>query len=245
MSQYLGDFVEDATVHFQWDTFDSSGASITRATNGTISVYKDNGVTQSTAGITDTEDFDTLTGIHACTIDTSADAFYTTGSNYSVVLSAATIDGQTVNAVLAHFSIENRSALRPTTAGRTLDVAATGEAGVDLDNTNGALGTSDFDADFLDDTLIATDAIDAAAIAAAAVTKITDDIFAELIETIATAGQDITFKQHCRGVGAYAYGRSSGMDTGTGTLSTPNNGTTRIQATLDGNGNRTGMTLTL
>lgn len=105
---WLGDFAEDSTVYFPWSTNDISGASITRTTDGTISVYKNNGVTQSVAGITDTEDFDSLTGIHACTIDTSADAFYAVGADYTVVLSAATIDGQTVNAVLAHFSIENR-----------------------------------------------------------------------------------------------------------------------------------------
>ena len=105
---YLGDFVEDATVHFAWSSFGADGASITRATNGTVSVYKGNGTTQSTAGITDTEDFDSLTGIHWVTIDTSADAFYAVANNYTVVLSAATIDGETVNAVLATFSIENR-----------------------------------------------------------------------------------------------------------------------------------------
>jgi hypothetical protein len=109
MTVYLGDFAEDATLHFIWSSYNSSGASVTRSTNGTVSVYKDNGTTQSTAGVTDTEDFDTLTGIHACTIDLSADAFYAVGSNYTVVLSAATIDSQTVNAVLAHFSIENRT----------------------------------------------------------------------------------------------------------------------------------------
>lgn len=105
---YLGDYVEDETVYFTWSTNAADGASITRATNGTVSVYKDNGTTQSTAGVTDTEDFDSLTGIHACTIDTSADAFYATGADYAVVLSGATIDGETVNAVLAHFSIQNR-----------------------------------------------------------------------------------------------------------------------------------------
>lgn len=107
---YLGDYVEDDTLYFLWSTNDTSGASITRATDGTISVYKDNGLTQSTAGITDTEDFDSLTGIHACTIDLSADAFYAIGADYSVVLSGASIDGQTVNAVIAQFSIENRTA---------------------------------------------------------------------------------------------------------------------------------------
>jgi hypothetical protein len=104
---YLGDYAEDETVYFLWSTNAADGSSITRATNGTVSVYKDNGTTQTTTGVTDTEDFDTLTGIHACTIATT-DAFYTTGTDYSVVLSAATIDGKTVNAVLAHFSIQNR-----------------------------------------------------------------------------------------------------------------------------------------
>jgi hypothetical protein len=104
----LGDFASQDTVHFLWSTNGADGASITRATNGTVSVYKANGTTQTTTGITDTEDFDSLTGIHACTIVTT-NAFYATGNNYAVVLSGATIDGITVNAVLAHFSIENRS----------------------------------------------------------------------------------------------------------------------------------------
>jgi len=104
---YLGDYKEDDTLYFAWSSNDSDGASITRATDGTISVYKDDGTTQSVAGITDTEDFDSVTGIHMCKIILT-DAFYVTGSDYAVVLSAATIDSQTVNAVLAHFSIENR-----------------------------------------------------------------------------------------------------------------------------------------
>lgn len=106
--KYLGDFAEDATVYFPWGTNDGDGASITRATDGTVQVYKDDGTTESVAGITDTEDFDGLTGVHMCKIDTSADAFYATGHDYAVVLAGATIDGQTVNAVLAQFSIENR-----------------------------------------------------------------------------------------------------------------------------------------
>ena len=124
MAVYLGDIQEDATVHFMWSTNDGSGASITRATNGTVSVYKDNGDTQSAAGVTDTEDFDSLTGVHVCTIVTT-DAFYAKAANYSVVLSAATIDGQVVNAVLAHFSIENRSDSLKKMAELTVDPGAT------------------------------------------------------------------------------------------------------------------------
>jgi hypothetical protein len=105
---YLGDYDEDDAVHFLWSSNDAAGASASRAVDGTISVYKDNGTSQSTAGITDTEDFDSLTGIHAVTINLAADAFFTAGADYAVVLSGATIDGQAVNAVLAHFSIRNR-----------------------------------------------------------------------------------------------------------------------------------------
>ncbi|MCK5641449.1 MAG: hypothetical protein KAJ19_11655 [Gammaproteobacteria bacterium] len=111
MGIYLGDYSEDATAYFCWSTNTKAGGSVTRAANGTIKIYKDDGTTESSAGITDTEDFDSLTGIHNCKIDTSADAFYAAGHDYSVVLSGATIDGETVNAVLAIFSIDNRSAV--------------------------------------------------------------------------------------------------------------------------------------
>ena len=110
MSAYLGDFALSAIVRKCWNSNGADGASITRGTNGTISVYKDGGLTQSTTGVTDTEDFDGLTGVHLVAIDTSADAtFYSAGSEFEVVLSAATIDGKTVNASLFSFSIKNRS----------------------------------------------------------------------------------------------------------------------------------------
>lgn len=126
---YLGDYLEDETVYFLWSSNAADGASITRSTNGTVSVYKDNGTTQSTEGVTDTEDFDSLTGIHACTIVTT-NAFYAAGADYAVVLSAATIDGETVNAVLAHFSIQNRY-MRGTDSAATATALATVDGIVD------------------------------------------------------------------------------------------------------------------
>ena len=106
--RYLGEFSTTQTVRFLWNT-NAGGPSVTRATNGSIRVYKDNSTTQrtSSSGITDTEDFDGLTGVHLCSIDLSdnADAgFYVIG-RYQVVLEGATIDGASVNAVLAHFDI--------------------------------------------------------------------------------------------------------------------------------------------
>jgi hypothetical protein len=110
MGLYLGDFKEGSILYFCWDTNDKNGASVTRATDGTIRVYRDDDTGESTSGITDTEDYGGLTGVHNCKIDLSADAFYAKGHDYSVVLAGATIDGETVNAVLATFSIENRFA---------------------------------------------------------------------------------------------------------------------------------------
>lgn len=104
---YLGDYASGGTVHFMWSSNAADGSSITRGTNGTISVYKDDGTTQTTAGLTDTEDFDSLTGIHHVKIALT-DGFYATGHDYNVVLSGATIDSKSVNAVLATFSIQNR-----------------------------------------------------------------------------------------------------------------------------------------
>ena len=68
---YLGNFAAGATIDFMWSTNGADGASIDRATNGTVSVYKGNNVTQSVAGVTDTEAFDGLTGVHHCRITTA------------------------------------------------------------------------------------------------------------------------------------------------------------------------------
>lgn len=104
----LGDIAEDATVAFEWSTVDSTGKSVTRASNGTIKVRRHGDGTDCTGtAVTDTEDTPD-TGLHECIVDTSNNVNFTTGNDYTVWLDGAVIDGITVNAVLAHFSIENR-----------------------------------------------------------------------------------------------------------------------------------------
>ena len=94
----------------------STGASITLTGLAVtdIEIYKDGGVTQraSDAGYTllDTDgiDFDGTTGIHGFSIDTgdNTDAgFYTVGAWFTVVVSAVTIDSQTVSFVAAMFRL--------------------------------------------------------------------------------------------------------------------------------------------
>lgn len=112
--EYIGDFNTGATVRGMWNSNAVAGGSVTRATNGSIRIYKNNSTTErtSSAGITDTEDFDSLTGVHHVNIDLSDNTdsgFYAAGNDYFVVLSGATIDGQSINAYLFCFSIENRN----------------------------------------------------------------------------------------------------------------------------------------
>src|SRR3990167_6139668 len=94
----------------------STGASVTMTGLAItdVEIYKDGSVTQraSDAGYvlldTDGIDFDTITGIHGFSIDTgdNTDAgFYTVGAWFTVVVSAITVDAQTVNFIAAQFRI--------------------------------------------------------------------------------------------------------------------------------------------
>jgi len=110
---YLGDFAEDETVYMPFNTFTSddpqASATITNLVAADIKVHKDGSVTQIvTDGATVAIDFDTITGNHLITIDTSASADYAVGSDYHVRIEGTTVDAGTVNAWIGHFSIENR-----------------------------------------------------------------------------------------------------------------------------------------
>lgn len=94
----------------------ATGASVTATGLAVtdIEIYKDGSVTQraSDAGYTllDTDglDFDGLTGIHGFSIDTgdNTDAgFYTVGAWFTVVVSAITVDSQTVSFIAAQFRL--------------------------------------------------------------------------------------------------------------------------------------------
>ena len=75
---------------------------------GGISVYKDDSTTQSTAGVTLTVDFDSLTGCNHVKIDTSADGtFYSAGSFFDVVITTGTVDSvSAVGTVVGRFTIQ-------------------------------------------------------------------------------------------------------------------------------------------
>ena len=116
--KYLGDFAEDATVQVYFTTNDGAGGAVAPSSAfeaADVKIYKDGSDSEKTAvdGLTMTSPFDSIVGLHRLTIDTSNDTndanFWVTGSDYTVILSPdETVDGETVVAVIATFSIENR-----------------------------------------------------------------------------------------------------------------------------------------
>ncbi len=134
---HLGDFDTSAVVYGKFTTYrPSTGATFTLGGTPALSVYKDNSTTQSTTGVTLTADFDSVTGLNHFAIDTSADGtFYSAGSFFDIVITTGTVDSVSVTgSVVGSFTIRKNSALKPTTAARTLDVSAGGEAGIDWAN---------------------------------------------------------------------------------------------------------------
>ena len=116
--------------------------TISNLLNTDVHIHKDDGLTQrnNAAGITVSVDFDTIIGSHMIKIDTNDNTvagFWVAGHDYFVRIEGATIDYFTINAVVAHFSIENRLM-------RGTDSAATAAA---LTTHDGKLDTVDGNVD--------------------------------------------------------------------------------------------------
>jgi hypothetical protein len=222
---YLGNFATGAIIDFKWSSNGADGASITRATNGTVSVYKGNSTTPSVVGVTDTEDFNALTGVHHCRITTASDAaFYAAGNDFIVVLSGAAIDTKGVNAVLAHFSIQNRyPAVADVQSGLATAAALTTVQGY-VDELETRLTAAR--AGYLD-TLNS-----GVGLSAAAVDAILDDV----------VEGTLTMRQMLRIMLAALAGKSAGGGTGTITFRDVADTKNRISTTVDANRNRTAVT---
>ena len=116
---YLGDFVEDDIIYIYFTTTDSDGGLVAPSSAfeaADVKIFKDGSDTEktSTDGLTMTSPFNGVTGLHALAIDTNNNTndsgWWVTGVDYSVILdpSDETVDSQTVAAVLATWSCENR-----------------------------------------------------------------------------------------------------------------------------------------
>ena len=136
---YIGDYPIESTIHTKFTTRAfATGIPTTLAGTPSLRIYAGDSVNEITAGITLTTDFDGVTGLNHVTIVATSPNGYPGGFNYQVVIAAGTVDGvSVVGEVVAEFSIYRTSALRPTVAGRTLDVSAAGHVEtVDTCTTN-------------------------------------------------------------------------------------------------------------
>src|SRR4030042_1180037 len=133
---HLGDIRLGETLDFKFSTRSfATGAPTTLAGIPVISAYVGDSITQITAGIKLTVDFDGVTGLHNIRVVAISPKGYAAGSQLDLVITTGTVGGvSVVGEVVGSFSVEARSALMPTTAARTLDVSATGEAGLDWAN---------------------------------------------------------------------------------------------------------------
>lgn len=133
---YKGDIRLGATLEFTFTTRRfSTGVPFTLAGTPSMEAYQVGSSVPITAGITLTVDYSAVTGLNHVSIVASSGNGFATAKDVSIVIAAGTVDSvSVVGETIASFSIENRSAVMPTTAGRTLDVSAGGEAGVDWAN---------------------------------------------------------------------------------------------------------------
>lgn len=152
----FGSVPAGAVLPIFFTSYDANGASVTLTGLAVtdIEVYKGTSMTQraSDAGYTllDTDgiDIDSVTGLHGFSIDTgdNTDAsFYSTGGFFTVVVSAVTIDTQTVTFIAATFRLvaaETAAGVRKVDVshfGGTAGTFASGRAEV---NTSHLAGTS-------------------------------------------------------------------------------------------------------
>ena len=154
MVSLYGDYDLTETVNIPFNTFSSddpaASVTVTDLVAGDIYVHKD-GVEGTPTGITVSLNVGTVNGNHLAILDltdTNDAGFYAVGSRYQVRMEGVTIDGATVNAWIGAFSIG--CTLRPTTAGRTLDIQATGEVDANLTMIGGVAQSATDLKDFAD-----------------------------------------------------------------------------------------------
>jgi hypothetical protein len=138
---YIGEYAPGDTVDCNFSTYrPSTGATFTLGGTPAVSAYKDNSATQSTAGITLSADFDSVTGLNHVRVTTGTDGtFYSAGSYFSLVITTGTVDSVSVTgSEVCSFSLNKEAGLRPGTAGRTITVDASGNGNANLVNIAGS-----------------------------------------------------------------------------------------------------------
>lgn len=242
-----------AVLPVLFDSFaGATGASITISGLAVtdIGIYKGTSMAQrsSVAGYalldTDGIDIDGITGIQGFSIDTgdNTDAgFYAAGSYYTVVVSAITVDLQTVNFIAATF----RCVPAESSAGvPKVDESHHGGSAQTAGDLVALLNTID---DFIDTEIAAikakTDNLPAAPAAVGDIptaNQVRDAIFAR---AYSAAYGSLTFDQLTKLVWAVLFGKASGLGTTIAIYRNMADTADVVTATVDADGNRSAVTL--
>lgn len=109
---YQGDIALGSTLDFKFTTRRfSTGAPFTLAGTPVLAAYPDNALTEITAGITLSIDFDARSGLNHMRIVATSGNGYVAGSTYALVITVGTVDGvSVVGEVIGSFSIERTGA---------------------------------------------------------------------------------------------------------------------------------------
>ena len=105
---YIGDMAEDQTFYFWFSSCDKNGASVALTALGTLGVTIGSNGLSVQSGMTVTQTADGIVGLHRVEVDLSVDTSFVGITDYTIGLTGAVVDGETINAVLCHFSIKNR-----------------------------------------------------------------------------------------------------------------------------------------
>ena len=159
---------EDATIEIYFETFASTGAPVAPSsafTTSDFAIYKNGSATvkATTNGMTVTSPFNSETGCHLLVIDTSNDTgdsgFWTTGARYQVKFNTAktvdskSIDGRSVPrgsfGIQSEYMRGTENALQPTVTGRTVDVSAAGNVGIDWANIENPTAANSFSGSYI------------------------------------------------------------------------------------------------
>ena len=174
----------------------STGAPTTLAGTPVISAYPGNSVTQLTAGITLTVDFDSVTGLHNVRVVATAANGYAASTDYALVITTGTVGGvSVVGEVIGEFTTSRTAAavdlanttdglgaIKSDTAATLVDTGTTLDARIPAALVGGRMDASvgAMAAGVVTATAVATGAIDADALAADAVAEIADGVWDEL-----------------------------------------------------------------
>lgn len=126
----MTDYALGSTIYIPFTTR-AFGTGVPTTLGGTpaLSVLEENNATPITSGVSVSVDRASVTGLNEATIVASSGNGFESGKSYGLYISTGTVGGvSVVGEVIAHFTIEKASALRPVTAGRTLVVDAAGLA---------------------------------------------------------------------------------------------------------------------